>query len=74
MSARSFQEDTVAYIALKTDLGYHYVNTDHIVQIMTSVAGNKWTVLTSREDTAGAIAITDVESIKRLRALVDVEG
>jgi hypothetical protein len=27
----------VAYIELKTDLGHHFVNSDHIVQIMTSV-------------------------------------
>ena len=58
----------MAFIALKMDLGNHYVNTAHIVQIMTSVTGNKWTVFTSR--TAGAISITDVDSIERLKAEV----
>ncbi len=60
----------MAFIALKTDLGNHYVNTAHIVQIMTSVAGNKWTVFTCPEDTAGSISITDVDSIERLKAEV----
>ena len=60
----------MAYVALKTDLGQHDVNTDHIVQIMTSVAGTRWTVVTSRVDTSGAIAITDPESIERLKEIV----
>jgi len=64
------KEAPVAYIALKTDLGHHYVNTNHIIQIMTSIAGNKWTVFTSRSDTAGQIAVTDVDTIERLKAEV----
>jgi len=64
----------MAYISLKTDLGHHFVNTDHIVQIMTSVAGNKWTVVTSREDIGGAIAITDVDSIARLQEEVGLDA
>ena len=64
----------MAYIALKTDLGFHYVNPDHIVQIMTSVAGNKWTVFTSRSDAAGSIAITDIDSIERLKTAVEAVG
>lgn len=61
----------MGYIALKTDLGQHFVNTDHIVQVMASLAGNKWTVFTSREDNAGAISVTDGDSIGRLKELLD---
>ena len=50
--------------------GIHHVNTDHIVQVMTSPIGNKWTVFTSREDNGGSIGITDPESVERLKALV----
>ncbi len=64
----------MAYITLKTELGQHLVNTDHIVQIMASLGGNKWTVFTSREDNAGSIPITDAESIERLKALVGEEN
>lgn len=64
----------MGYVALRTDLGLHYVNTDHIVQVMTSVAGNKWTVFTTRSDTGGTIAITDTESIDRLKAEIGRDG
>jgi hypothetical protein len=66
------REGSVAYIGLKTDLGHHFVNSDHIVQVMTSVAGNKWTVVTTRQDQAGSIAITDVESIEKLKEVVGI--
>lgn len=41
---------------------------------MASLAGNKWTVFTSREDNAWAISVTDSDSIGRLKELLDSSG
>lgn len=59
----------MAFIELKTELGQHFVNTDHIIQIMASLGGSKWTVFTSRGDSAGSISIMDPDSVERLKEL-----
>lgn len=59
----------MAFIALKTELGQHFVNIDHIVQRMASLGGSKCTVFTRREDNAGSI--TDPDSVEKLRQLVE---